>query len=677
MPDPSSHIEPRTLMSQTARSNVEKRPVVIGLYGLPGSGKTFLMNQLKQDDRIYEVGSLKFYEGSQVIDAMVPGGLNKFKRMTEIASAEWRKLAIQKIKQECLADNAVGLVVEHFMFWDEGEKTGHEVYTQADLETYTHILYLDTPSDVIAQRRLNDRERERSVVAIEHLNNWKKTEKGTLRHLCRDHRIIFMAVRPQPSRPWYIPWVIRTLLGYAESHSRGNRESTLESIIAANLGKVPRTALVIDADRPLGPDDKLQPLKTLFSSPFGYSRAAFLQAMLLYEDTIEEAEYDAICDDIASTMTIYDPFDRILRKAAELEGVVPIVVTCGLQRVWEKVIEKKSLSDSVKVVGGGRLTSEILVTPELKADLVCSFRTLHGLYVWAFGDSPLDIPMLVCADQAIVVVGDDITRSKTMDSALEHAFEKFDARPRQALMAEGCSQRLTFDKVPRFHFDDPNLNHMLAPSAAFIRHPRVEHATDQATTKLPMTRMRDANISGPVLREAHRLTGLHLAMGALAGKIGVEGYPVSHVVGGLTEGYRLKNEKKTTIVAAMRGEEPMALGINEAFPTAMFVHAYRPEDIGREHIAQQSAIILVDSVVNTGATIVQFVKRVREVSDSARVVVVAGVVQAKAVTGGDFAQLLDTDSELSLITLRLSDNQFTGSGTTDTGNRLFNTTHLQ
>lgn len=44
--------------------------------------------------------------------------------------------------------------------------------------------------------------------------------------------------------------------------------------------------------------------------------------------------------------------------------------------------------------------------------------------------------------------------------------------------------------------------------------------------------------------------------------------------------------------------------------------------------------------------------------------------------GSSLAQALDRDANLSLVALRLSGNKFTGRRTTDTGNRLFNTTHL-
>ena len=94
------------------------------------------------------------------------------------------------------------------------------------------------------------------------------------------------------------------------------------------------------------------------------------------------------------------------------------------------------------------------------------------------------------------------------------------------------------------------------------------------------------------------------------------------------------------------------------------------------HLEGQLTIILVDSVVNTGKTVIEFVQYIRKLHATIRIVVVAGVVQAQCLAENGIKQKLARYPRLHLIALRLSDTKFTGSGTTDTGNRLFNTTHL-
>jgi hypothetical protein len=129
----------------------------------------------------------------------------------------------------------------------------------------------------------------------------------------------------------------------------------------------------------------------------------------------------------------------------------------------------------------------------------------------------------------------------------------------------------------------------------------------------------------------------------------------------------------------MRGGEPMALGINDAFPLAWFVHANEPEELKAHHVLGQKTILLVDSVVNNGKSVLEFVERIRSMDVYIRIVVVAGVVQAQPVSldrGGAVAKLLEEDPNVNIIALGMSDNKYTRKKGADTGNRLFNNTHL-
>lgn len=60
----------------------------------------------------------------------------------------------------------------------------------------------------------------------------------------------------------------------------------------------------------------------------------------------------------------------------------------------------------------------------------------------------------------------------------------------------------------------------------------------------------------------------------------------------------------------------------------------------------------------------------------AHVVVVAGVVQDRSISQGGLVYKYGMRVGLDLVALRTSENKYTGIGGTDTGNRLFNMTHL-
>ncbi|MCJ1345508.1 hypothetical protein MMC31_003715 [Peltigera leucophlebia] len=687
MPNPVAKPQLIHSIARESFSASNNKAVVVGLYGVPGSGKTFLLGQLKG-----KLGEecFAFYEGSQMIASFMDGGLDEFKKLEEREKMHWRRLAIDTIGKKCAETGKVGIVGGHFMFWSEEEVTGCPVYTKNDLKIFTHILYLDVPADVVAQRRLDDAERNRPSTSITHLRKWQQAEKTELRKLCRDHGVLFSLVSPHSTMLDKTLTLLGDFRHHTEEYNLCEVERRLDETLVAGKGQQ-ETILVMDADKTLAaedtgalfwervprsrrPKDEDYPLKTLFQSPLGYSYTAFRQATLLYEETADDQEFDALCQDVASAVTMRSEFVELLQLVAKQAHVGAVVVTCGLRRVWEKVLEREGLSQTVKVIGGGRISDGFVVTGAVKAALVARLQNVHQMYVWAFGDSPLDLGMLSKADQAIVVVGEN-SRSTTMDDALTKAIVYDGLRAHQALLPRRARPRLDTTKLPVFHLTDP-----ISLESIVCRRTRdgglqVLHATDRNAAKLLMTPMRDANLAGPVLREAHRRVGWYLATEFLADLIGIEEFSIAHVQGHDTSGYRLFREQKISIVALMRGGEPMALGVNDAIPLAMFVHASRPEDLMLHHLHEQLALVLVDSVINSGKTVVQFVQHVRNIHATIRIVVIAGVVQAQSVSG-PLAQELANYGNVSVIALRLSANKFIGRRTTDTGNRLFNTTHL-
>ena len=662
------------------------KPVIIGLYGLPGSGKSFLLATLRQG---LDIDDFTFYDGSEIIAAVTDGGLEGFQTLDDEKKTHCRERAIMKIRQECDDSGKSALVAGHAIFWNEEEETGGIVCTQADLRSYTHILYLDVPVEKIAEYRRNDQKRSRPPVSITHLAKWQIAERQHLREVCRSYDIIFAAISPHHvSMNKLIP-MIRDFCTHTEDLNTELAEQQLDKIMSGG-SETPETVLVFDADKTLAPQDSAElfwelvssiqnkegeycPLKKLFSGPLQYSYIAFRQATMLCEETIDDKDYDACCGTVAQMIEMHPEILDVLNFMKGQAHVRALVLTCGLKGVWKRVLEKAHLSDKVRIIGGGRLSDGLVMTPALKATLVARLRNLHNCYVWAFGDSPLDLKMLRAANQAVVVTGEEYKRSTTMNGALTKCIGTDGFQPRQAVLPCYARPRLDVTQLPLVQLTD----HFFLDSI-FIRRKslHVLHATDRPAAKLLMTPMRDGEVSGPALRETHRRVGWYLAVEFYADIIGLEKYPIRHVQGYQTDGHRLFNEKETLIVPLMRGGEPMALGVNDALPLAMFLHAKVSSDIKAKHVQSCNMIVLVDSVINSGKSILEFVQHIRHLHKTIRIVVVAGVIQAQCVSASMIAHELCRFRGLSFIALRLSDNKFTGKGTTDTGNRLFNTVHL-
>ncbi|KAI0401088.1 uracil phosphoribosyltransferase-domain-containing protein [Xylaria palmicola] len=669
-----------------AAASSKSPPVIVGIYGIPGSGKTYLLHQLAK-----ELGRDEFslYEGSQVIDSQVPGGLEAFKELPAHDQFMWRERAIEVVKTECENSGKLGVVAGHFMFWTEGQGEGQAVYTPADLKTYTHILYLDVPADLVSQRCRDDAERNRVVNSVDHLRKWQDEEIAQLRQLCSRHNILFCVLPAQASPANRVSQMLRDFRRHTEAYNLTRAQATLDEILWAQTGL--QTMLVFDADKTLTSQDTgdifwsltgqgAQQLKSLFGGPMGYTYTAFRQATLMYEEAADEERFDQLCATVASGVEIHAQFLALLKLAAEKTGISAVVVTSGLRRVWEHVLKREGLSNTVKVIGGGRISNKFVVTANVKAAIISRLKHVHYMYVVAFGDSPLDLPMLNRADEAYVVVGLEDLRSKTMDAALSQAIEKDGLRASQVLLPAHAPPRLNIATLPVVQVSElMDLRFPLWCRRSKVR-PKIEvelRTASSDTAKLLMTPTRDASIKGPDLREAHRRIGWYLATEFMADLVGLEEYPIRHVQGHEIEGFRLGSEKHTLIVALMRGGEPMALGVSDALPGAMFLHAKDPTDVLGRHLDEQDTVIIVDSVVNSGKTVVQFARHIRALKPMVRIVVIAGVVQCGCVEPGGPIDVLDGELDISIIALRLSENKFTGKGTTDTGNRLFNTTSLE
>lgn len=364
---------------------------------------------------------------------------------------------------------------------------------------------------------------------------------------------------------------------------------------------------------------------------------------------------------------------HLLESVGRTKHVQAVVVTCGIRSVWEKVLGREGLSETVKVIGGGRLRDGLVVTPCVKAELVRNLSTVRKLYVFAFGASPLDLEMLKAANEAIIVTGEEITGSQSMEEELAEAIGKNGFQPRQAALPQHATPRLDSTQLPSVRLTDPRF---IDSVLAIYKRPYVLHATDRPSAKLLMTPMRDASVSGRALRGAHRRVGYYLAVEFCTEIIGLEGYPIPHFQGFQTDGYRLLNEKETLIVPLMRGGEAMAFGVYDAFPLCTFHHAKIPNDIRQENLENMVTIILVDSVVNTGNLLLAFVQHIRNLHATIRIVVVAGVIHSPAISTSRVARSLGRFTGLYFVALRFSANQVTATGITDTGNRLFNTVHM-
>ncbi|RMY04783.1 hypothetical protein D0868_06772 [Hortaea werneckii] len=662
-------------MASSALSSSADPPVIIGIYGLPASGKTHLLNELR---KVLDEYQFKFYDGSEVIERITEGGLAAFKQLDNEQKAEKRTTAINTIEEECRKEKKTGIVAGRFMLLSE-DHDPVKIDTPADCETYTHIIYLNTPVKEIVDRTQKDFGRpDRNQLPMAVLEHWQNEEKTLLRKICYENRILFALADTADHK--YISKLVNNL---REGDAKRNTHSVLHEMdqIISKREIKPRTALLFDADKTLGIEDASHhfwvaakesedknPLNDLFNSSLGYSYLAFQQAMLLYEESNEEKSLEH-CKKAASCVMLRPEFVELLEEAAKYSHIAVVVITSGNGLIWDMVLEREGLEDKVKVIGGCRLSDKYVVTPAVKGAVVKRLQTAHDAAVWAFGDSEIDIPILKNADQAFVVVGPGEKRQRAMWKALQRAIDVDGLGARQLLFPESAEPWLNTRMLPTTTLEQ--LRESIFGTLELIE------ATDAPSALVLQTPMRNSVMSGNQLRQAHDRCGWYLAIHHVTQVLETEKYNIHDVHQNQTIGWRLKNEDKTVIIPIMRGGEPMAFGVSDAFPKAVFHHAKEHCEVLKKHLDGMKAVILVDAVINEGGTIAGFVKHIRQIQPDINIVVVTGVVQRDAVRGPKIlTRALSGCGKVTLVTLRTSERKYKGQGATDTGDRLFNTTHI-
>lgn len=112
-----------------------------------------------------------------------------------------------------------------------------------DLDTHTHILYLNISPSLIAQPRYDDRGRYRPAVSVRHLENRQYVVMTELRRLCREHKILFCALSRQATLVVEAARLLRDIDVHTEMYNMSLSRSALDGMLGPY--KRPQTMLVL------------------------------------------------------------------------------------------------------------------------------------------------------------------------------------------------------------------------------------------------------------------------------------------------------------------------------------------------------------------------------------------------------------------------------------------------
>lgn len=680
----------------------EKKPIIIGIYGISGPIKTQLI-------RLISIGlprrDFKIYDSSDVIANLVPGGLDAFEDMSLDGKTMWRKRAIRWIEWTSIKVGTHALVVGNFMSWEEGAEKAFPLMTSADWFVYTHILYLKSnpqkivsEAEMFARRAKKDDDSEQpNQPSVEHLRKWQDEETSQLRTLCYRHKILFVELCTESVRDErleahdYVDFLIDNIdmldtkwCNFAVQKSfstifdnhrtfKPSRTQDIETVLVINAGRI---LISRDVRKLHVPFEPWEPSDFL---PGTYNAEKSCISKINYSYTYEECRQASLDQsyskhDEPRDVALHPELVAMLERVKEYKHVGVIFVQSGSEICWDNVLYTYKLRDVVEVVCDHAYMG-IVVTPFMKSQLVGILQAQKKRVI-AIGDSALDMDMLVAADEAIIAVGDDRTRCKEMEHRLALAIQNGELTgAHQMLLTETAQPRLDTGIFPLITFTNDKFEkmvfeHIVPPHQG----PTITIAGEKAEARLLMAKLEDSKISGPSLRSVYAEIGAYLAKEYLGDVIynSPEEYDFNNVPGTLTDRQRSRHEERTAIVALMRGGEPMAFGINDVFPSASFMHATNAEDLERHHLPTET-VILVDFESNNGMQIVKLVERVLKIRNPIQIVVVTGAIHRECIEKGSLVyELAARAKQLTIITLSIIEGDGTSPSPTAIEKRLFN-----
>lgn len=200
----------------------------------------------------------------------------------------------------------------------------------------------------------------------------------------------------------------------------------------------------------------------------------------------------------------------------------------------------------------------------------------------------------------------------------------------------------------------------------------VNHFSQRHFIRLVSTQSRRADLNPWELSRTHVALGRFLAA-ELVDKLPIEPCDIAHPQG-VRQGWKLANEGDSVLLCLMRSGLYVTEGVREVLPNAPVFHVVpnRNEGLSEADFSSMPAaagrtFILIDAVVNTGASIEPVLKQL--ILCGAKIVAVLSLVSPVPTA----ERLAAEYPEVHFFFARISNNQYVGNGASDTGNRLLGT----
>ena len=342
----------------------------IGLYGLPTSGKTYVLKFIQ---------SLDVLAGSTLLHEIAPD----FHLLTEDAKDAVRKKLATTLRKK---DNFI--MDGHFSFGD------NIVFTEADGQLYDVFLYLYV-SPHILKSRIENSERNYKYLKYD-LDSWQNMEINALRDYCHRNNKDFY-VLDDPEKGYLSD--IKIILNFIDSIVSGfSCRISAERLASEILGKVSDGTIILsDGDKTLTLEDSsaLMGYSThLFDGNFytGFQSWRHNNEMMIFLNSL-----DSSYKSIEKLEFHYNV--EIIDKMKENS----FILTSGYYGIWKQISKKID----IPVFYGNYMSADtkFFITKILRE---------HGKKVIAYGDGMNDFFMLREADEGYLVLKQDGSISRSL-----------------------------------------------------------------------------------------------------------------------------------------------------------------------------------------------------------------------------------------------------------------------
>ena len=329
----------------------------IGLYGMPGAGKTYILERIP---------FLRTMAGSRMLRECDP----EFDSRDEAGKEKARREMARMLREGHSGDDFI--MDGHYAF---GEK---QVFTEEDGELYDVFLYLYLSPDVL-KARMGASEKNRKYLEFP-IGAWQDREIAGLRHYCHGHEKDFYVI---DSPPEYVFGETDDVVGFIREIVEGYSCAAFAGKCAEEiLGRSRASAVtLLDGDRTLAIEDTGRDV-------LGYSTHVFDGNFYTgYQVWRQNREFQGYLVPDLRRMPV-----RLNERV--WKGIVgdAFLLTSGHERIWSRIAEELQ----IPFFGGNQMAAEtkLYITKRLQR---------AGKKVTAYGDSMNDYYMLRQADWGYLV----------------------------------------------------------------------------------------------------------------------------------------------------------------------------------------------------------------------------------------------------------------------------------